>query len=115
MAVIIISGTIEYRFDEESLTIKANYWENATVAYDEIDTVEYRENDLIGKRIIGFSSFSMMMGEYDNSEFGSYTRYSYSNCKSCVIIHADDRVLIINNKEEDATKKLYDTLLAKMK
>lgn len=115
VAVIFISGTIEYRFDEESLTIKANYWEDATVAYDEIDTVEYRENDLIGKRVIGFSSFFMMMGEYDNSEFGAYTRYSYSNCKSCVIIHADDQVLIINKKEEDATKKLYEALLAKTK
>ena len=115
VAVIFISGTIEYRFDEESLTIKANYWENATVNYAEIDSVEYRESDLAGRRVIGFSSFSILMGEYDNSEFGAYTRYSYNTCKSCVIVRVDDRVLVLNQKEEDATKRLYETLLSKLK
>ena len=115
VAVIFISGTIEYRFNEESLTIKANYWENATVSYAEIDSVEYRENDLVGKRVMGFSSFSILMGEYDNSEFGAYTRYSYSNCKSCVVVRADDRVLVLNKKDETATKELYETLLLKTK
>lgn len=115
VAVIFISGTIEYRFNDESLTIKANYWENATVTYSEVDSIEYREVDLIGKRIIGFSSFSIQMGEYDNSEFGSYTRYSYSNCKSCVVVRADDRVLILNKKDEKTTKELYETLLTKVR
>ncbi|MBP3618212.1 MAG: SdpI family protein [Lachnospiraceae bacterium] len=115
VAVIFISGTIEYRFDEESFTIKANYWENATVSYAEIDSVEYRENDLVGKRVMGFSSFSILMGEYDNSEFGAYTRYSYSKCKSCVVVRADDRVLVLNKKDETATKELYETLLLKTK
>ncbi len=115
VAVIFISGTIEYRFDEEFLTIKANYWEDVTVSYAEIDSVEYRENDLIGKRVMGFSSFSILMGEYDNSEFGAYTRYSYSNCKSCVVVRADDRVLVLNKRDETATREFYETLLTKVK
>lgn len=115
VVVIFLSGTIEYRFDEEALIIKANYWENATVAYTEIDSVEYRETDLPGKRVFGFGSFSVLMGEFDNSEFGAYTRYSYSNCNSCVVIHADDRVLVLNKKDDAATKELYETLLAKAK
>lgn len=114
VAVIFISGTIHYRFDEETLTIKANYWEDATVAYTEIDSVEYRENDLVGKRIMGFGSFFVLMGDYENSEFGVYARYSYSSCNSCVVIHSDERVLIINRKDEDATKELYKTLLTKI-
>ncbi len=113
VALIFISGTIEYRFREDSFTVKANYWEDVTVPYAEIDSVEYRQNDLVGKRIMGFSSFFIEMGEYENSEFGAYTRYSYSDCKSCVIIRADERVLVLNKKNEAATKELYETLLSK--
>lgn len=115
VAVIFLSGNIDFYFNENSLTIKANYWENTTVTYAEIDSVEYRENDLIGKRDLGFGSFFVLMGEYDNSEFGTYTRYSYSNCKSCVVVRADDRVLVINKREEEATKELYETLVSKTK
>ncbi len=61
------------------------------------------------------TNFSILMGEFENSEFGAYTRYSYSDCKSCVIIRADDRVLVLNEKDEVATKELYETLLSKTK
>jgi len=63
---------------------------------------------------MGFGSFSVLMGEFDNSEFGAYTRYSYSDCKSCVVLRADDRVLVLNKKDEAATKELYETLLTKI-
>ncbi len=115
VAVIFISGTIEYRFQEDSFIVKANYWEDVTVPYAEIDSVEYRANDLVGRRVMGFSSFSIEMGEYENSELGSYTRYSYSNCKSCVVVRADESVLVLNQKEEEATKELYEALLTKVK
>ncbi len=113
VALLLISGTIDYRFGEESFTVKANYWEDVTVEYKEIDSVEYRSTDIPGNRVMGFGSFSILMGEFENSEFGAYTRYSYSDCKSCVIIRADDRVLVLNEKDEAETKKLYETLLSK--
>jgi len=114
VALLLISGTIDYHFGEDSFNIKANYWEDITVAYSEIDSVEYRESDIPGKRVMGFGSFSVLMGEFDNSEFGAYTRYSYSDCKSCVVLRADDRVLVLNKKDEAATKELYETLLTKI-
>lgn len=115
VAFLLIFGTIDYRFGEDSFTVKANYWEDVTVKYKEIDSVEYRSTDIPGNRVMGFGSFSILMGEFENSEFGAYTRYSYSDCKSCVIIRADDRVLVLNEKDEAATKKLYETLLSKTK
>lgn len=112
--LFLISGNIEYRFGEASFIIKANYWEDVTIDYAEIDSVEYRETDLAGSRVIGFESFSMAMGSYENSEFGAYTRYSYNDCRSCVVIRADNRVLVINKKDDVSTKVLYETLLTKL-
>jgi len=115
VALLLISGTIEYHFGEDSFTVKANYWEDVTVVYSEIDSVEYREIDTPGRRVMGFGSFSLLMGTFENSEFGAYTRYSYSDCMSCVVLRADEKVLVLNKKDEASTKELYETLLSKTK
>ena len=89
------------QFEENSFTIDASYWENAKVNYADIDNIEYREQDDPGRRVLGFGSSKLLLGEFENDEFGSYTRYSYTKCDSCVVLSVGDRILVINGENDD--------------
>ena len=113
-ALIITTGKMEIVYQEDAFTIDANYWDDLTVSYDEIDTIEYRTEDNPGSRTYGYGSLQAMMGNFENSEFGKYTRYSYMTCDACVVITADDKVLVVNGKDEAQTQEIYDELMKRI-
>ncbi len=115
--VFLVTGKYEVTFGEESFTIDATYWDDAVVGYEEIDSIEYREHDdpkASSGRTFGFGSFNILMGDFENGEFGSYTRYTYTACDSCIVLTVGDRVLVFNGKEEAKTKEMYEELLQRI-
>jgi uncharacterized membrane protein len=114
VGIILFTVEFEVQFGETSYTIDAAYWNNATVKYADIDNVEYREQDEPGERTLGFGSVNILMGEFENSEFGDYTRYSYTACDSCIVLTVDEKILVINGKDEESTKEIYDELTKKI-
>lgn len=109
----LFTGKFQITLGEDSFTIDAAYWDDAMVRYDEIDSVEFREQDdphASSGRTYGYGSFSVLMGEFQNAEFGAYTRYSYTDCESCIVLTSEGNVLVINEKTEEETKALYDAL-----
>lgn len=115
--IVLITGKFEVTFDETSFTIDAAYWDDATVNYADIDDIEYREQDdpeAWASRTFGYGSFNLLMGEFENDEFGAYTRYSYTACDSCVVLTVDDKILVINGKDEESTKEIYDELIKRI-
>ena len=115
--IFLFTGKFEVTFDEISFTIDAAYWDDAMVNYADIDDVEYREQDdsnASASRTFGYGSFNILMGEFKNDEFGTYTRYSYTSCDSCVVITVDDNILVINGKDKKQTKVIYDELCNRM-
>lgn len=116
-AIFLFTGKFEVRFDETSFTIDAVYWDDATVNYAEIDNIEYREQDdpnASVSRTFGYGSFNLLMGEFENDEFGAYTRYSYTACDSCVVLTVDEKILVINGTDDEHTKAVYDELIKKI-
>ncbi len=114
VGIFLFTGEFEVQFEDTSFTIEADYWNDATVDYADIDKVEYREKDdpnAEGSRTYGYGSFTLLMGEFENDEFGAYTRYSYTACDSCVVLTVGDRNLVINGKDEESTKAIYDELV----
>lgn len=109
--IFLFTGEFAVQLGETSFTIEAAYWEDATVKYSDIDHVEYRELDDPGERTFGYGSFSLLMGEFENDEFGDYTRYSYTACDSCIVLTVDKKILVINGKDEQSTQKIYDELM----
>lgn len=105
-----LSGKFEVKLDESSLTIEAVCWDNALVDYADIENIEYREQKITGARTFGYGTPFIIMGECENSEFGEYTRYTYSSCDSCIVIESGGRILVINGKSEEETKAVYDKL-----
>jgi len=114
VALILFAGKFEIRFEETAFTVDAVYWEDATVNYADIDKLEYREQDdasASSDRTFGYGSFHLLMGEFRNSEFGTYTRYSYIGCDSCIVLTVGEKVLVLNGRDEERTKEIYDELV----
>ena len=118
LAIVFLgTGKFEVAFGEEAMTIDATYWDDATVGYVEIDEVEYREHDdpkAAERRTFGYGSFNVLMGEFENGEFGSYTRYTYMACDANIVLTVGDRVLVFNGKDDTTTKEMYEELLQKV-
>jgi len=110
VVVTMFTGEITVEFGEKDFTIETGYWEDATVTYEEIDSVEYREADHAGERTYGFGSAKLLLGNFENAEFGSYTRYTYTSCDSCIVLIADGKELVFNGENEESTKALYEEL-----
>lgn len=112
---LMITGEIDYSFTDSGLEIMPDYWADSFVSYEEMDTVEYRESCDFGVRTNGFGSARLSMGAFSSREFGSYTRYGYTQCKSAVVITSDGRTLVLSAANEADTEMLYELLLEKTK
>ena len=113
VGVIMFTGDIEMTYGETSFTIEASYWDDLTVEYDAIDTIEYRENVEAGVRTYGFGSARLSLGRFKNEEFGTYTRYAYTGSRACVVIRAGEKTLVIAGRDTAQTQEIYETLRAK--
>lgn len=110
VCIILFTGNIEISCQEEAFTITADFYDDLTVRYDVIDTIEYRENDDRGYRAAGFGSGRLLMGSFENEEFGLYTRYSYTDCDSCIVLTSGGKVLVLSGRDEAQTREIYEEL-----
>ena len=110
-AVLMFSGEIDVVYGEESFSIEASYWSNLTVEYDAVESVEYRDQDDRGVRTNGLGSARLLAGAFRNEEFGNYTRYSYTRCDACVVLHVNGRILVMSGPDPVRTREIYEKLL----
>ncbi|MGM9945137.1 MAG: SdpI family protein, partial [Lysinibacillus sp.] len=110
---LLFTGNIEVKYGENSFTLEATYWHDLEIDYAAIDSIEYREQCDAGSRTNGFGSLRLLMGTFKNDEFGSYTRYSYTNCDACIVLQVKDKTLVISGTDEENTKAIYNELVTK--
>jgi len=115
VAVLMFTGDVTCTFGETAMTVDSIYYDSATVDYEDITSVEYKEDIKTGSRTFGFGSAKLSLGNFKNEELGTHTRYTYNGCKACVIIRVGEKILVINAKTPEATRELYITLLSKIK
>lgn len=108
--VLNVTGDIKVKYEASSFTIQATYWSDLEVNYTDIENIEYREQDLSGDRTNGFGSIRLKMGTFQNDEFGTYTRYSYTSCDSCIVLTVSGRILVINGIDDASAKAIFNTL-----
>lgn len=112
--VICFTGSVNVEYGEASFTVKATYWSDLTLNYADIDAIEYRESGVSGERINGFGSPRLLLGWFTNDEFGNHTRYTYTECKPCVVLTVDGETVVIGGEDVESTRAIYDTLSAKI-
>ena len=113
-AYLMFSGNIEIVLNEESFTIEASWHDDLTVAYDSIDTIEYREGTVDGYRLMGYASARLLLGTFENEEFGRYTRYTYTHPESCIVLTSEGKVLVFCGRDAAQTLEIYNSLNAKL-
>jgi hypothetical protein len=111
--VFCLSGDIVYTVGDDALIIDPSYEGEKSVKYEEIDCIEYRESGVDGSRVFGFGSFRLLLGTFNNEEFGNYARYTYYGDNACIIITIDESKLVIGCEDNESTKSLYDSLVEK--
>ena len=114
VAVIMFTGNVKVVYEETSFTIAASYWSDLRVEYDAITDLQYREEGVTGSRTNGVGSARLLVGLFQNEEFGNYTRYTYTQTEPCIVLEVEGKILVINGIDEAATKIIYETLQAKI-
>ena len=112
--VLMFTGSIDVRLEEDAMHIEASWYDDLTVNYGVIESVEYREGNVDGVRVGGFGSARLLMGFFRNEEFGTYTRYTYTSPEACVVVYTDSRVLVLSGDDAQETQSIYNALMAKI-
>ena len=112
--LILFSGNVSVNFGPEFFTIEASFYDDLTVDYAAIESVEYREGNVPGSRVFGFGSLHLLLGSFENAEFGTYTRYTYYNPEACVVLTANGNTLVVSGETMSQTQAIYEELLARI-
>ena len=110
----LLAGDYEIAIEDSQLAIDAKFWSDENIQYKDITDIEYRDSLVPGTRTSGYGSFTIVMGQCENEEFGSHIRYTYSSSDACIILTVDGEKVVINEKSVDDTKALYEKLLEKI-
>lgn len=114
VCLIMFGGRIEYTYGDDSFTIDASAWNDLTVEYDAIEKIELREEKVSGTREYGFGSAKLLLGVFENEEFGLYTRYTYIKSDSAVVLTVNGNTLVIAGANLEETRAIYNELTARM-
>lgn len=113
--VMMFAGSMQIEYGDTSFTLKSTFWSDLTVAYDAVDSIEFRDTDTVGTRINGLGSARLLAGSFHNEEFGNYTRYSYTGSNTSVVLKVEGKTLVIAGKDAQATRQIYEELSTKTK
>lgn len=110
-AILLFSGSIEYDFREDALVMDATFYSPITLRYENIEAIELREGDVDGAREWGYGSFRLLLGFFENEEFGTYNRYTYFKNESCIVVTVKGKTLVFSGADAEETQQLYQELL----
>lgn len=114
LPVFMRAGNIDFNMTDTALEIDADFYQDISVKYEDMDDAEFREVTADGVRASGFGSFKLLMGKFKNDEFGYYTRYTYYDDTGCVVITVGEEKLVIAGKTLTETRVLYEELIEKI-
>ena len=114
VGALLFGGSITYTCGEDALRIESTSANGLEVPYTQMESIELREDFDMGTRVMGYGSFQLSMGFFQNEELGDYTLYAYNDCESMILIRSGEKYLAINARNEEETLALYETLLEKV-
>ena len=113
--ILLFTGNVDVEYGEESFTIKATYWYDKEIAYDDVESIEFRDEEISGSRVAGWGSMRLLLGNFNNKELGNYERYTYNNCNAGIILVVEGKEIVVSGKDEESTYEIYEELLGRVK
>lgn len=113
-AVVMFTGALDFSFTETELQVEASFYDDIAIGYEQIDSAEYREDAPDGVRQWGFASARLLLGLFDNEEFGSYTRYTRTGDTGCVVLTCGEEIVVLGAESQEATRLLYEAILERI-
>ena len=107
VSVLLLTGDIHIIYGDNAFTVEASYYSDKTVKYEDIEAIEYREGNVPGLRVGGFGSFRLLMGFFENEEFGTYTRYTYYKPEGCVVLQVKGKTLVLSGIDREASQTIF--------
>lgn len=114
LVILLFTGSITAEAAEDALELKGGFGYSLTLPYDAIDSLELREESVSGTRVNGVGSAKLLLGTFENEEFGLYTRYTCTGSDCCVVIFSEGKVLVVALETEEETRALYEALLERL-
>jgi len=115
VVILLFTGSITAQVAEDALELEGSFGYSLTLPYDAIDSMELREENVDGTRVSGVGSGKLLLGTFENEEFGLYTRYTYTGSDCCIVITSEGKTLVLALETSEDTRALYETLLDRTK
>lgn len=114
-AVMMFTGSVQVEFGERAMSVKVTYYGEATVPYGSIASAELRQENVDGIRQFGLGSLRLLAGSFRNSEFGDYTRYTYYDPDSAIVLNMEDgSIIVLSGKDLAETEGIYQELMGRI-
>ena len=112
VAVMLFTGSVKYQFLDTAMQVDVTYYGSTTIPYSEIADAELRGENVPGARTWGLGSFRLLAGLFENEEFGTYTRMTYYNPQSAIVLKTDTgKTYVLSGKDPAETAAIYRQLL----
>lgn len=107
----LFTGSVKYRFSDTALNVDVSYYGSASIPYADISGVELRRENVDGVRQWGLGSFRLLAGSFHNAEFGVYTRLTYYNPQSTIVVRTSEgKIFVLSDKTPQDTQMLYEKI-----
>lgn len=112
--VLFFSG-IQVTMGKKNMVAKGAFVTTSEVAYKDIKEIELKDDIALGRRTNGLGNAIVKAGHFKNEAYGHYMLYSYNHCHMYVEITCKDgTVIVLNAKDEQKTRQLYQALLRRV-
>lgn len=113
IGAFLFTGDIKTEYNEDYFVVVNSYYPDKKIEYKDIDGIEYVQGSIDGTRVGGFGSFRLLMGNFKNSAYGNYLRYTYTDSDAAVVLEVDGKKIVIGGKDEETTYQIYTELLSR--
>jgi hypothetical protein len=114
MTVFMFSGNLEFTLDDASIAVKSSFTADFAYDYADIVSAELRNDVPVGTKVVGFNSAKLLLGDFRNSEFGMYERYTYTQAKTCIVMTIEGGVVVIGAETDEETMAMFDKISAEI-
>ncbi|MBU5453135.1 SdpI family protein [Pseudoflavonifractor sp. MSJ-30] len=112
VAVMLFTGSVKYQFLDTAMQVDVTYYGSTSIPYSEISDAQLRSENVPGSRTWGLGSFRLLAGLFENEELGSFTRMTYYNPRSAIVLKMESgKTYVLSGRDPAETAALYQQIL----